>query len=87
MLDVRETQEYQGGRVLNAVHVPLSQLASRGDELKKFVSRPVIAYCERGNRSRGAASALAKLGFGQVYSLRGGLRAWTEAGLPVVKDA
>jgi rhodanese-related sulfurtransferase len=87
MLDVRETQEYEGGRVPNAVHLPLSQLAGRGDEIKKFSARPVIAYCERGNRSRSAAAALAKLGFSQVYTLRGGLRAWAEAGLPVVKDA
>ena len=48
MLDVRETQEYEGGRVPNAVHLPLSQLAGRGAELKKFTSRPVIAYCDRG---------------------------------------
>jgi rhodanese-related sulfurtransferase len=86
MLDVRETREYEGGRVPNAVHVPLSQLDARGAELKKFTSRPVIAYCERGSRSRTAAGKLAKLGFAEVYTLRGGLRAWSEAGLPVEKD-
>ena len=71
MLDVRETKEYEGGRVPNAVHMPLSQLASRGEELAKFTARPVIAYCERGNRSRSAAGALAKLGFARgVYAAR-----------------
>jgi rhodanese-related sulfurtransferase len=87
MLDVRETQEYEGGRVPNAVHLPLSQLAERGEEIRRFSARPVIAYCERGTRSRSAAAALAKLGFAQVYTLRGGLRAWAEAGLPVIKNA
>ena len=87
MLDVRETQEYVGGRVPNAVHVPLSQLGDRSGELKRFTSRPVIAYCERGNRSRRAAKTLAKCGFTEVHTLRGGLRAWSEAGLPVEKDA
>jgi len=87
MLDVRETQEYEGGRVPNAVHLPLSQLAERGEEIRRFSARPVIAYCERGTRSRSAATALTKLGFAQVYTLRGGLRAWAEAGLPVVKNA
>jgi rhodanese-related sulfurtransferase len=86
MLDVRETQEYEGGRVPHAVHLPLSQLAGRGAELKKFTSRPVIAYCDRGSRSRSAAGKLAKLGFAEVYTLRGGLRAWSEAGLPVEKQ-
>jgi rhodanese-related sulfurtransferase len=87
MLDVREPKEYEGGRIPNAVHLPGSQLASRGDELKKMTARPVIAYCDRGQSSRSAAAALARLGFAEVYTLRGGLRAWSEAGLPVEKGA
>jgi rhodanese-related sulfurtransferase len=87
MLDVREPKDYQGGRIPNAVHLPQSQLASRGDELKKLSGRPVIAYCERGQNSRTAAAALIKLGFSEIYTLRGGLRAWSEAGLPVEKGA
>jgi rhodanese-related sulfurtransferase len=87
VVDVREAGEYDGGRIPNAVHIPQSQIASRGNELKKFTSRPVIAYCERGMRSRNATGALAKLGFAEVYSLRGGLRAWSDAGLPTEKAA
>ena len=86
MLDVRETSEYDGGRVPNAVHVPVSQIEGRATELKKFMSRPVVAYCDRGNRSRAAASALSKLGFTEVYTLRGGLRSWKEVGLPLERD-
>ncbi len=86
MLDVREAKDYQGGRVPNALHIPLSELSSRGSELGKYTGRPVIAYCDRGNLSRAAASALAKLGFSEVHSLRGGVRAWSEAGLPLHKD-
>jgi rhodanese-related sulfurtransferase len=87
LLDVREPKEYEGGRIPNAVHLPHSQLASRGQELKKLTARPVIAYCERGQRSRTAAGALGKIGFSEVYTLRGGLRAWSEAGLPVERGA
>jgi rhodanese-related sulfurtransferase len=87
VLDLRETKEYEGGRVPNAVHIPLSQLASRGQELAKFTSRPVIAYCDRGNRSRMVASQLTKLGFTEVFTLHGGLRAWSEAGMPLEKGS
>jgi rhodanese-related sulfurtransferase len=87
MLDLREPKDFEGGRVPNAVHLPQSQLASRGHELGKLTGRPVIAYCERGQRSRAAGPALTKLGFAEVYTLRGGLRAWSEAGLPVEKGA
>lgn len=85
ILDVRETQEYEGGRLPQAVHIPLSQLSSRGQELAKFAGRPLITYCERGNRSRAACSTLAKLGFSEVFVLHGGLRAWAEAGMPLEK--
>lgn len=87
MLDVRETREYEGGRVPNAVHVPVSQLDSRAGELAKHVARPVIAYCELGNRSRMAGAALAKAGFKEIYHLNGGFKAWKDAGLPVEKQA
>ena len=85
LLDVRETKEIDGGKLPNAVHVPLSQLASRGAELAKYVSRPVIAYCDRGQRGRTATALLAKLGFKDVYHLQGGFKAWKDAGLPVQK--
>jgi rhodanese-related sulfurtransferase len=87
MLDLREPKEYEGGRVPAAIQIPLSQLATRGSELKKYIGRPLIALCERGNRSPSAASALGELGFTEIYSLHGGLRAWADAGMPVEKGA
>ena len=85
LLDVRDAGEYAGGHLPNAVHMPLSELGSRGSELAKLTSRPVIAYCDRGQRSRAAGTALAKLGFADVYQLTGGFKAWKDAGLPVEK--
>jgi rhodanese-related sulfurtransferase len=85
LLDVRETKEYEDGRLPNAVHIPLSQLDSRANELAKLTSRPVVAYCASGNRSRSAGAALARMGFKDIYNLDGGFRAWQDAGLPVEK--
>jgi rhodanese-related sulfurtransferase len=83
LLDIRETREFEGGSLPNAIHVPLSQLGSRGAELAKYVSRPVVAVCDRGVRSRSAVGALAKLGFKDIFYLRGGIKAWRDAGLPL----
>jgi len=85
LLDVREPKEYEGGRLPKAIHIPLSQLAGRAQELAKLTGRPVIVYCERGNRSRMAGGQLAKQGFADLYNLSGGFRAWQGAGLPVEK--
>lgn len=85
ILDVRETQEYEGGHLPDAIHIPLSQLASRGSDLAKYAGRTVLVYCDRGVRSGAAATALGKLGFTRVLALRGGIQAWREAGLPTRK--
>ncbi len=85
VLDVREPNEYAGGRLPNALHIPLSQLKDRAAEIKKHVARPVIVYCDRGMRSSAATSAHTRLGYTRVQSLRGGVRAWKEAGLPLAK--
>ena len=85
ILDLREPNEFAAGRLPNALHIPSAQLATRGQELAKFIGRPIIAYCDRGNRSRTAASALGKLGFTEVFTLHGGVRAWAEAGMPLEK--
>ena len=87
VLDVREAKEYEGSRLPKAIHIPLSELAVRGHELDRFTARPVVAYCDRGNRSRAAGAALTRLGFKELYSLRGGLRAWADAGLPLEKTS
>jgi rhodanese-related sulfurtransferase len=85
LLDLRETSEYEGGSLPNAVHIPLSQLKSRASELGKLTSRPLVAYCERGQRTRGAVATLTAVGFREMYHLAGGIRAWKDAGLPVVR--
>jgi rhodanese-related sulfurtransferase len=83
VVDVRETREYENGRLPGATHIPLSQLPARAAELAKHAARPVIAYCARGQRSRMAASSLAKAGFSEIYHLNGGIDAWRAAGLPL----
>ena len=85
VLDVRETKEVEGGHLPHAVHIPLSELERRVGEIAPHAARPVVAYCARGQRSRGAGAALSKAGFKDIYSLSGGLAAWRGAGLPVEK--
>ena len=82
-LDLREPKEFEGGRLPNAVHLPLSQLGTRVGELAKHTGKPVVAYDTNGSRARAAGGPLAKAGFSEVYHLNGGFRAWKDAGLPV----
>lgn len=85
MLDVREMNEYTGGHIVNAVHIPLSNLNSRITELDKYKNKKVIVSCRSGSRSGNACASLKKAGFADVFNLRGGVMAWQNANLPLVK--
>ncbi|HYG31825.1 MAG TPA: rhodanese-like domain-containing protein [Methylophilaceae bacterium] len=85
VLDVREDAEYAAGHITDARHIPLTQLESRVGELGKFKDKPVLVNCQAGMRSAKACGILKKHGFSKVWNLQGGLNAWQQAKLPVVK--
>jgi rhodanese-related sulfurtransferase len=86
VLDVRDAADYKSGHITNARHMPESELDARAKELEKMKSRPIIVSCARGNRSANVAARLRKLGFNEVFSLRGGLAAWQTANMPLEKS-
>ena len=85
VLDIREDHEFRDGYILNSVHIPLSQVKDAIDRLEKYKERPVVVSCRSGSRSNVACATLAKHGFGEVYNLKGGILAWQNANLPLVK--
>ena len=85
LLDVREPNEFAAGHVLGAKNLPLARLEAAGADLAKRKERPVIVYCDGGERSGKALSALRKQGFTRLANLTGGLKAWQQAGMPVEK--
>lgn len=82
VIDVREPEEYRGelGHVPGAELVPLASLEAAARAWPP--GDPIVTVCRAGGRSAKAAAALADLGFAKVASLRGGMLAWSSAGLP-----
>lgn len=85
ILDVRESNEYTTGHIINSVHIPLSALKTRISELEKNKNKKVIVACRSGHRSSQACANLKKEGFEQVFNLSGGIMAWESANLPLIK--
>lgn len=83
VLDIRTTAEYAGGHMPNARNIPLAELEKRLGEIKG--NKPVLICCASGARSGRALAVLEKAGRTDIYNLDGGLQAWSQAGLPVVK--
>ena len=83
VVDVRDPGEYSTGHIIGARNVPVARLDDA--DLVKRKGKPVIVYCDTGERAGKAVAALKKQGFERVVNLTGGLRAWQQAGLPVEK--
>jgi rhodanese-related sulfurtransferase len=87
ILDVRDAKEYEAGHIIDSRHIPSAELANRAESLKKYKDKPVVVYCDGGFASAAAAKILRTLGFGKVVTLRGGVQAWRQDNLPLVKGA
>jgi rhodanese-related sulfurtransferase len=85
MLDVREDNEWAVGRIPNAKHIRLGQLADQLPQLEKFKDKPIVVYCRSGNRSARACVMLKKAGFTHASNLAGGITAWEQANLPITR--
>lgn len=85
VLDVRDVDAFAAGHLIDAKNIPLKDLSQRVTELDKFKAKNVIVVCQLGTQSSKAVAQLGKAGFGQVYSLDGGIAAWQSQNLPIVK--
>ena len=79
LVDVREDYEWDAGRIPDARHITLSELAAHADSIER--DTPVVFICRVGGRSTMAAQAFRRAGY-DAYSLDGGMLAWAGSGLP-----
>jgi rhodanese-related sulfurtransferase len=83
IIDVRPAAEYAAGHLIDAVSIPLAELAGAGDRLKKGKNRPMLVYCGGGTLAPRAVRELKRLGYERAYALKGGISAWRAENLPV----
>nr|WGD68820.1 rhodanese-like domain-containing protein [Bacillus subtilis] len=74
LIDVREPNEFEGGHILGARNIPLSQLKQRKNEIRP--DKPVYLYCQNSVRGGRAAQTLRKNGRTEIYNLKGGFKKW-----------
>ena len=76
ILDVREQDEYDGGRIPGAVLLPVGTIdETTAAEVIPEKDSTVLVYCRSGNRSKTASSTLADLGYTNIYEF-GGINTW-----------
>ncbi len=80
LIDVRQPEEHDAGRIAGDRLVVLSDLPGEVDSIDR--GRPVVFYCRSGARSAMAAEAFLGAGF-DAHNMAGGLLDWHAAGLPL----
>ena len=76
ILDVREQDEYDSGHIPGAVLLPVGTIDEEtAAEVIPEKDSTVLVYCRSGNRSKTASSALAELGYTNIYEF-GGINTW-----------
>ncbi|MEH7417683.1 rhodanese-like domain-containing protein [Neobacillus drentensis] len=75
LIDVREPNEFEGGHILGARNIPMSQMKMRMKEIRQDM--PVYLYCQSGMRSARAAQFLHRRGYRDLTQLEGGFKKWT----------
>jgi len=76
LVDVREPVEYAICKLPDSKLIPLGQLPDRVNELDS--AQDIIMYCHVGMRSLQAAQFMREAGFKRVWSMKGGIEAWSE---------
>lgn len=84
VIDMRERESFNAGHIVNALNIPQKDVLT-SDKLKKLQAKPLIIVCKQGHNSTAIASKMRKQGFKTVCVLKGGIDAWKESGLPIVK--
>jgi rhodanese-related sulfurtransferase len=87
VIDLRSKDLYDAGHIVDARNLPVAELETQAESLKKWRDKNVITYCDSGTNGASAARSLVKLGFTKVFNLQGGLNAWVKDNMPLTKTS
>ena len=85
LVDVREESEYAKDHLPGAIHLGKGVIERDIEERVSDLATRLVLYCGGGFRSALAADNLQKMGYTNVLSMDGGIRAWREKGFPLTK--
>ncbi len=86
-VDIRAKSDFESGHIIDAVHIPFSELSQAAQKLKKHKDKPLLVYCGAGSLSGKAVRELKRMGFERTHALKGGLSAWQAENLPVTSGS
>ncbi len=88
IVDVRTPGEFQGEQIAGSVNAPLDVLDQHAPSIQQAAAgKKVALVCRTGRRAEKACSLLADRQMGDLHVLEGGIVAWGQSGLPLLRSA
>ena len=81
LLDVRTQKEYEAGKIMNAINIPVDELRERIAEIP--TGKTIYIYCLGGLRGYLAQRILMQNGYTNTLNLSGGYQLWNTCKLPI----
>lgn len=85
VLDLRSEALFVRGHIIKSRNMSLAKIKVELKTLQKFKAKPVIVIASNNQDVVQAIKVLETAGFEQVLTIKGGLRAWSDAKLPLEK--
>jgi len=85
VIDIRSNELYRKAHIIGAHSLQSKELIDNSKKLEKFKNKPLVIICGTGMESQKITTQLLKRGY-NAYALAGGMRAWSDAAMPVVKE-
>ncbi len=86
VIDVRPAVEFAKGHLPAARNLEFGELQAKVGQFVKNKSNPVLLVCQTGQQSHKALRVVKEAGYSEAHVLDGGVNAWQQAGMPVVKQ-
>ena len=83
IIDIRNNQTFRQGHILNSKNIPWQNQDEK--VYKTLQNEPFVLICQQAQTASQLAEKLKKQGFTQVQVLAGGISAWQQNNLPLVK--
>ena len=89
VVDVLSAESYAATHIKGSISIPSERIPEAAAQQLPDKTARIVVYCASFQcaASTGAASALQKLGYTNVYDFKGGLKQWRELGGPVEGSA
>ena len=82
LIDLRNEKEFSKGKISKAIYVG-PDLENCKKEIEKNLDKPIVLFCQNGNKSDEFSKELKKSGT-DTFILKGGINSWTADGLPLL---